>query len=264
MAFCGNCGTQLNDGAKFCPKCGQPTSEVSNVQNQSANSNFDSEPEKQIKTWQKIVSVLFWPAGAIITIAAFLKKQQALAKSALLYTAIGIALAIVISIAGSKEEGSGTSTKTENITSVDVVEKDKQSEQSQEETPKKEVNPYANFVGQYKLYDESSAYDCSIKVVDDGRLFYNSTLGGENYKYCGKITPMSDNVFKILLKEAIYTGVFTYKNNQQCTKYNSIHLTEFKTLIFDLSDNKMYFEKEQYENRDFAQPEYYKFRFTKK
>ena len=24
MAFCGNCGTQLNDGAKFCSKCGNP------------------------------------------------------------------------------------------------------------------------------------------------------------------------------------------------------------------------------------------------
>lgn len=26
MAFCGKCGTQLNDGAKFCPKCGNPIS----------------------------------------------------------------------------------------------------------------------------------------------------------------------------------------------------------------------------------------------
>lgn len=25
MAFCSNCGTQLSDGAKFCPKCGTPT-----------------------------------------------------------------------------------------------------------------------------------------------------------------------------------------------------------------------------------------------
>ena len=25
MAFCSNCGTKLNDGAKFCPKCGMPT-----------------------------------------------------------------------------------------------------------------------------------------------------------------------------------------------------------------------------------------------
>ena len=134
MAFCGNCGTQLNDGAKFCPKCGQPTSEVSNAQNQSDGSNFDFEPEEQIKTWQKIVCVLFWPIGAIITIVAFFKKQQALAKSALLFTAIGIAIAIVISIAGSKEEDSGTSTKTENISSVDVVEKDKQTEQKSEQS----------------------------------------------------------------------------------------------------------------------------------
>ena len=22
MAFCGNCGAQINDGAKFCPVCG--------------------------------------------------------------------------------------------------------------------------------------------------------------------------------------------------------------------------------------------------
>lgn len=24
MAFCGNCGTQYQDGARFCPKCGAP------------------------------------------------------------------------------------------------------------------------------------------------------------------------------------------------------------------------------------------------
>ena len=27
MAFCKNCGTKLDDGAKFCPKCGNPTSD---------------------------------------------------------------------------------------------------------------------------------------------------------------------------------------------------------------------------------------------
>lgn len=25
MAFCGKCGAQLNEGAKFCPSCGAPT-----------------------------------------------------------------------------------------------------------------------------------------------------------------------------------------------------------------------------------------------
>lgn len=100
MEFCSKCGTQINDGAKFCPKCGQPTSEVSNFQNQSASYNYDSEPEEeQIRTWQKIVSVLLWPVGLIITIVAFFKKQQALAKSALIYTAIGFGLAIGLNIA---------------------------------------------------------------------------------------------------------------------------------------------------------------------
>ena len=30
MAFCGKCGTQLSDGAKFCPKCGEAVGEVAN------------------------------------------------------------------------------------------------------------------------------------------------------------------------------------------------------------------------------------------
>ena len=54
MAFCSKCGTQINDGAKFCPKCGQPTSEANNVQNSGNIESSDSEPrEDQIKTWQK-------------------------------------------------------------------------------------------------------------------------------------------------------------------------------------------------------------------
>ena len=28
--FCGNCGTQLSDGEKFCPKCGAPVQETGN------------------------------------------------------------------------------------------------------------------------------------------------------------------------------------------------------------------------------------------
>lgn len=183
MAFCGNCGTQLNDGAKFCPKCGQPTSEVSNVQNQSANSNFDSEPEEQIKTWQKIVCVLFWPIGAIITIAAFLKKQHALAKSALLYTAIGIALAIVISIAGNKEEGSGTSTKTENITSVDVDEKDKQTEQKQEPIRQEQEEPKKSpsFIGTYEVTDKAG---CTIRItINEDKTATITGVRGEGKTY---------------------------------------------------------------------------------
>jgi len=102
MAFCGNCGTQLSDGVQFCPKCGQPVNGngTNNVQNPVTNNCYVDEPEEQqIKTWQKIVSVLLWPAGAILIIAALIKKQQALAKSALMYTAIGLGLSIGLNIA---------------------------------------------------------------------------------------------------------------------------------------------------------------------
>lgn len=98
MAFCGNCGTQLNDGAKFCPNCGQTIAGGASAPQQQINQPQQQysgyQEEETIKTWQKIVSVLVWPAGAILTIGAFIKKQTALAKSALVYTAIGIVLSI--------------------------------------------------------------------------------------------------------------------------------------------------------------------------
>lgn len=97
MAFCGKCGNQLEEGAKFCPKCGQPTVDADEVQNQETNNSYaDETNEEQIKTWQKVFAVLFWPAGAILTIIAFIKKQTALAKSALIYTIIGIGVAIAL------------------------------------------------------------------------------------------------------------------------------------------------------------------------
>ena len=126
MAFCGKCGTQLSEGAKFCSRCGHPVSsndpvignepisgkepvidkepvsgnKPNNVQDPIINDSFEEEPEEeQIKTWQKIFSVLFWPAGVVLIIIALIKKQSELAKSALIYTAIGIGLAIGLNAA---------------------------------------------------------------------------------------------------------------------------------------------------------------------
>lgn len=39
MAFCGKCGTQLSDGAKFCPKCGTPTIRMQGGSSSSSNSS---------------------------------------------------------------------------------------------------------------------------------------------------------------------------------------------------------------------------------
>ena len=36
MAFCGNCGSQINDGARFCPTCGAVQSSEAPGQQQAA------------------------------------------------------------------------------------------------------------------------------------------------------------------------------------------------------------------------------------
>ena len=43
MAFCGNCGTEISDGVKFCPKCGTPVEAVSEATEEL--SDIDVEPE---------------------------------------------------------------------------------------------------------------------------------------------------------------------------------------------------------------------------
>lgn len=100
MAFCGNCGTQLKDGVKFCPKCGHPTKYVGKVMKSVSNNSIVNEPEEeQIETWQKVLAILFWPAGLLFTIVLFVKKKKAEANIALFYTVIGFVLAMMLSAA---------------------------------------------------------------------------------------------------------------------------------------------------------------------
>lgn len=98
MAYCGNCGNLLKDGVKFCPKCGQPTKNVGDIMNfVSYNNSTEKKVEEQIQTWQKVIVVLFWPAGVVLTIVSFIKKKKAIAYSALLYTSIGLVLTMIFS-----------------------------------------------------------------------------------------------------------------------------------------------------------------------
>lgn len=46
MAFCANCGTQVNDGAKFCPSCGQSTNQ------QNANQQYSNQYSGQYSGYQ--------------------------------------------------------------------------------------------------------------------------------------------------------------------------------------------------------------------
>ena len=46
MAFCKNCGNQVNEGVKFCPKCGQPI-EAQPVQQPSAQPQYVTQTVQQ-------------------------------------------------------------------------------------------------------------------------------------------------------------------------------------------------------------------------
>ena len=45
MAFCGKCGTQVNDGTKFCPKCGNPMG--NDASSSSYNQQQAPQPQQQ-------------------------------------------------------------------------------------------------------------------------------------------------------------------------------------------------------------------------
>lgn len=45
MAFCSKCGAQINDGAQFCPKCGQPNNAVS--QQQANQQQYVAQPQEK-------------------------------------------------------------------------------------------------------------------------------------------------------------------------------------------------------------------------
>ena len=47
MAFCENCGTQLNDGGAYCPKCGHSVNGAPNTQQQIVSSQQTAQTYQQ-------------------------------------------------------------------------------------------------------------------------------------------------------------------------------------------------------------------------
>ena len=50
MAFCGNCGAQIKDGAQFCPQCGQKTNmgQPTNLQEVQTPQQPMTQPQQQV------------------------------------------------------------------------------------------------------------------------------------------------------------------------------------------------------------------------
>lgn len=113
MAFCSKCGTQYNDGAQFCPKCGQPTNAASQQQVYQQQQQYfaQQEEEETIKLWQKILYVLVGPAGLIAGLVYTIRKKTSMAKSAFLWGAIGTVLWFAMANMGGSSEPENTTKK---------------------------------------------------------------------------------------------------------------------------------------------------------
>ena len=71
MAFCGKCGAQINDGAQFCPQCGQPTNAASQqqvYQQQYVAQPQEKEHSRMYKMWH---SKWNWIAAIVFLIIIF-------------------------------------------------------------------------------------------------------------------------------------------------------------------------------------------------
>ena len=63
MAFCTNCGTQLSDGAKFCPKCGNPCGETSYNTTEESCSKSKNSKKPLIMTLAVIIILALLAGG---------------------------------------------------------------------------------------------------------------------------------------------------------------------------------------------------------
>ncbi len=92
MAFCGKCGAQLNDGAKFCPSCGAPTgseqAQQQTYQQPQQQAYAPVQSDAQQNKVMGILAYLFW----LVIVPWIAAKESPFARY---HTNQGLVLAIV-------------------------------------------------------------------------------------------------------------------------------------------------------------------------
>ena len=172
MAFCGNCGTQLNDGANFCPKCGQSvSSDASAPQQQDIQSQqlYEDKGETGLNIWMKILIVLLWPLGLIMGIIYKNKNKGIKAKDAFLYCTIGFGASMGMYLSNNLNGCSSNTSQIETVTKnlmKEKIEEDGNTLLFKDFTlVHKSGNEYTG-IAECKVNGEDVQY--SVKVICDG------------------------------------------------------------------------------------------------
>lgn len=103
MAFCGKCGAQLKDGAKFCPNCGATTEEQPGDTVNTSESAPHSEPAPDPKDVQdnKGMAILAY-FGLLVLVPIFAAKESPYARfhsnQGLVLSIFAIAYVVIVCI----------------------------------------------------------------------------------------------------------------------------------------------------------------------
>lgn len=304
MAFCSKCGTELTEGAKFCPKCGNPTGSSETKEMVGGDSSNCS---------LELVSAGFAKLQVVKALREIfgigLKEAKDMVDSTPLEIAKNLTLteakkiAIFLSTAGAKsivkqngktifieEPSQNFNPQTEEQGGNKLMkygayvfgalcflyilgtcvggssdgQEETQIEQKQESaTEHKESNPYAKFAGTYTLYDDYGGIQQKpMKVINDGRFIAESGKTVEP-EVLGSISILSDKAFSLYLSEQLWLDYKVSEYQGKNTVGSPLKISWGHTLVFDLSEKRMYKSESDYRNRDVSSPTYMKFKFTK-
>jgi len=238
MAYCKNCGTKLDDGAKFCPKCGTPTDKTPSIENVA-----DGEPNPIKNNDIEQLSQVEQP-----------KKRGCLKK-------IGIGFLVFCFLGALADKCGNNGSKTvdeanapQEIEQAENEEAEETKEQEKSVSTVEETNPNAKFVGTYR-FDYNDGETAMMVVTEDGRCVMKEQ---GHAKFLGKVTPISNNVFKLQTDSEPWTFMMDVKfyNQGQFGGYTASSDWRINDIVFDLSEGRLYRKKSEYDNRDIARAEY--------
>ena len=110
-------------------------------------------------------------------------------------------------------------------------------------------NDVSKFSGRYSLDDAKNRnWHYIINVTKDGRC-----VGGlDGDKFLGYVNPISDNAFE--LSNAIYDSwyLFNYREGRHVGSRECF----LHEIVFDIKNNRVYFNRNDYLNRDISNPDY--------